>query len=140
MPPSPSRSDGSQRIFQPGNDKVVENQDLAHLPAHVNTVKEGLLDFNRFLGLEALMRVLGDEDSDDVSDDEGAEIPLSAYKADAEDSKASQRAQEVDFLENAQKLARGAQRLEGEFVEDSRWRRLFRTAVINRMDDGYYSK
>jgi len=133
MPPdvNSSRSAKSHGISHPGKDKDVEGQDLASLPAHVNIVKDGLLDFNRFLGLEAAMLVLGDEKS---SEDHGDGIPLCAYKTDG--LKASQRAREREFLENAQELAEGAQRLESGFAQDGgEWRTLFRNIVTNRKDD-----
>jgi hypothetical protein len=129
-----SRSAKSHGIFHPGKDKDVEDQDLASLPAHVNMVKDGLLDFNRFLGLEAAMLVLRDEKSGDGN---GDGIPLCAYKTDG--LKASQRAREREFLENAQELAEGAQRLESGFVQDGgEWRTLFRNVVTNREDDAHY--
>jgi hypothetical protein len=136
MPPdvNSSRSAGSHGIFRGGKDMDVEDQGLSSIPAHVNIVKDGLLDFNRFLGLEATMLVLGDEKS---GEDDGDVIPLCAYKTDG--LKASQRAREREFLENAKELAEGAQRLESGFVEDGgEWRTLFRNAVTNRKDDVHY--
>jgi hypothetical protein len=132
MPPdvNSSRSAKSHGIFHPGMDKDVEDQDLASLPAHVNIVKDGLLEFNRFLGLEATMRVLGDEK---YGEDDGDCIPLCAYKTDG--LKASQRAREREFLENAQGLAGGAQRLESGFAQDGEWRKLFRNIITSRKDD-----
>jgi hypothetical protein len=134
MPPHPnsSRSAASRRIFHPGKGKDVGDQDLESLPAHVNTVIDGLLDFNHFLGLEATMLVLkSGEDDEDV-------IPLSAYKTDG--LKASQRAREREFLENAQGLAEGAQRLEIGFSHHSEWQKLFQNVVTSRNDDVNYSR
>lgn len=109
----------------------TEDQGLSSVPAHVNMVKDGLLDFNHFLGLEATMLVLSDEKSDG---DDGDDIPLFAYKTDG--LKVSERAREREFLENAKELAEGAQRLESGLVGDGgKWRTLFRNAVTSRMDD-----
>ena len=125
------RSAKSDRIFCSGKDMDVDDQDLSSIPAHVSIVKDGLLDFNRFLGLEAIMLVLGDEES---SEDDRDVIPLCAYKTDG--LKTSQRAREREFLENAKQLAEGAQRLGSEFAEDGdEWRTLFRNIITNRIDD-----
>lgn len=136
MPPAlcSSRSAESHGTSHPGKDQDVEDYGLADLPAHVSTVVAGLLDFNHFLGLEATMLALGDDKSGE--DDEDA-IPLSPYKTDG--LKASQRAHEIEFLENAQRLAEGAQRLENRVAQDSEWRRLFRTVVTSRKDDVHCS-
>jgi hypothetical protein len=81
-----------------------------------------------------MILVLGGEKSGE--DDEDS-IPLSAYKADS--LKASEHAQEREFLENAQGLADGAQKLESRFAQDSEWQRLFRMVVTSRKDDVQYS-
>jgi len=128
------RSAKSHEIFHSRKDKDVEDQVLSSFPAHVNMVKDGLLDFNHFLGLGATMLVLGDGKS---GDGDGDTIPLYAYKTDG--LKASQRAREREFLENARELAEGAQRLEIEFAQDGgEWRTLFRNVVTNRKDDIHY--
>jgi hypothetical protein len=127
-----SRSAKSYGIFHPGKDEDVEDQYLAGLPAHVNIVKDGLLEFNRFLGLEAVLLVIGNEKS---GEDYGDDIPLYAYKTDG--LEASQRARDREFLENAQRLARGAQRLESRFVQDGEWRTLLRSVVTNRTNDAH---
>ena len=129
-----SKSTKSHPIFHSRKDKDVEDQGLTSLPAHVNIVKDSLLDFNRFLGLEATMIVVGDGKSSDGNEDV---IPLYAYKTDG--TKASQRAREREFLENAQELAESAQRLESGFTQDDgEWRTLFRNAVTYRKDDIHY--
>ncbi|KAI9732434.1 MAG: hypothetical protein M1834_001642 [Cirrosporium novae-zelandiae] len=136
MPPDLNslRSVGSCRIFHSGKDKDVGNRGLVSLPAHVNTVKDGLLDFNRFLGLEATMLVLGDKK---FGEDEEDDIPLSAYKTDGLSE--SQRAREIEFFEDAQELVAGAGRFENGFDQDGEWRRLFRTVITNRAKDVHYS-
>ena len=52
----------------------MENEDLSKLPAHVRSVRDGLLDFDRFMGLQAAMLIVEENDEDT--------IPLSAYKLD----------------------------------------------------------
>lgn len=137
MPPDTNylRSDEARRSFQSKNHNGVENQHMTSIPAHVNVVKDGLLDFNRFVGLDAVLQLLCDEEPH--NDDEA--IPLHAFKASAVDAKSSQRARDREFLENAQKFSKGAQRLENGFAEDNEWRSLFRTAVNHRMDEFHSS-
>ncbi|KAF4626317.1 hypothetical protein G7Y89_g11841 [Cudoniella acicularis] len=110
----------------PANDGDDKDSDPESVPAHVISVQDGLLDFDHFVGLEALLIVLGDEEDVD-------EIPLSAMKVDG--AKASQRARDIEFLESATGLADGAQKLESRFATDDDWRRLFRDAIMSRVDD-----
>lgn len=74
------------------------------LPTHLESLKDGLLDFNNFVGLRAAMEALEDEGTD-----KGGEniIPLSAYKTDGVSG--SQRAKEREFVESAQMLVKAAQ-------------------------------
>ncbi len=134
MPPdlNSSTSAESHGAFNPVKGEDVEDGGLAPLPTHVNTVKDGLLDFNHFLTLEAIIRVLEAEKFDF---DENT-IPLSAYRTGS--LKAPQRVREIEFLESAQKLALGAQRFEREFSQDSQWKRLFRSVMTSRADDDHY--
>jgi hypothetical protein len=95
------------------------------LPTHVESVRDGLLDFNQFLGLQAAMHLAGENDED--------AIPLSAYKTDGETE--SQRAREMDLVKCAQALAIGATSIEHAPAEPrENWQTLFRTAMNERMD------
>lgn len=111
-----------------GKDNHVEEQDSESLPVHVEVVKDGLLDFNHFLGLEATMLLLADDGTTHAGEDI---IPLSAYKADGR--KGSQRAREKEFLESALELAKGARKLEDGFAPQSEWRKLFQDILVNLM-------
>ena len=108
-----------------------EDQQPTSLPAHVNTLKDGLLDFNHFLGLEATMLVLGDDNFG--GGDQMDAIPLSAYKTDS--MKESQWARDKEILQNAQELAKGAWRLANGVAQDGEWRELFRATITARMED-----
>jgi hypothetical protein len=94
-------------------------------------LKTILLDFNRFVGLEATVLILYDEFL--FGEDEGNAIPLSAYKTDG--SKESQRVWERELLEDARQLAEGARKLESSFAQDIEWQKLFRRVVTSRMDE-----
>ena len=85
-------------VPQPGGKSGVDNEDLSELPFHVQSFREGLLDFIHFLGLQSTMLVAG-ADGDDF-------IPLSAYKPDGMTE--SQRAREREFMEGIQNLVNGA--------------------------------
>jgi hypothetical protein len=112
--------------------KIAEDQGgVAALPAHVAALKNTLLNFKRFVGLEATTLVLCDEFI--FGEDEGNAIPLSAYKTDG--SKESQRAWERELLEDARQLAEGARKLESSFAQDVEWQKLFRRVVTSRMDE-----
>ncbi|KAH7314340.1 hypothetical protein BKA65DRAFT_571639 [Rhexocercosporidium sp. MPI-PUGE-AT-0058] len=74
MSSKPHSSSGSdQREAPQGSEKDdMEDEDLSKLPAHVQSVRDGLLDFDHFVGLQAAM-LIAEETDEDV-------IPLSAYK------------------------------------------------------------
>jgi len=119
-----------------GKDDVGDDvdDDLNEPPAHVKSVRDGLLDFNHFLGLQAVMLVLGDDDAG--KDDEDG-IPLSAYKPDG--MTRSQREREREFVESAHALVKGAQIIECGHHKD-KWQRLFQSVLTERMDIAGESK
>ena len=100
----------------------VEDEDLNKLPAHIRSVRDGLLDFNHFIGLQAAMLIVEEKDED--------AIPLSAYKSDAVGK--SERARESEFVESAQLLAAYAQGVDRPDRYD--WHKLFRTVMTERID------
>jgi hypothetical protein len=133
MPPdlSSQATAESSETHHPTKGKIAEDQGgVTALPAHVAALKNTLLDFNRFVGLEATVLVLCDEFL--FGEDEGNDIPLSAYKTDG--SKESQRVWERELLEDARQLAEGARKLESNFAQDVEWQKLFRRVVTSRMD------
>lgn len=122
------------RIVRGGKEMEVSDQDPSNIPSHVSIVKDCLLNFNRFVGLEASMLVL---DEEKFGEEDGDVIPLSAYKTDG--LKTSQRAREREFLENAKELADGARRIGSDCVDDGgKWRILLRNLLTNRKDDVHY--
>jgi hypothetical protein len=102
----------------------IEN--FSELPAHVNSVREGLLDFDHFLGLQSGMLI--DNDTDEEA------IPLSAYKPDAVTE--SQRAREREFVEIAQALVKNAKT--AECRED--WKNVFRRISTERVGSAHNSR
>jgi hypothetical protein len=100
----------------------VGNEDLSKLPAHIQSVRDGLLDFNHFMGLRAAM-LIAEEKDEDV-------IPLSAYKPDGLGK--SERARESEFVESAQHLAAYAQSVDAQ--DGYEWHKLFRAIMTGRMD------
>jgi hypothetical protein len=119
----------SSGTLHPTKGKLAEDQGgVAALPAHVVALKDTLLDFNRFVGLEATTLVLCDEFL--FGEDEGNAIPLSAYKA--EGLKESQRAWERELLEDARRLAEGARKFGSSLAQDADWQKLFRRVVTKR--------
>lgn len=115
------------------NKKHAEDQDFANLPAHVAALKDGLLDFRQFIGLEALMLELGDE----KFEDELIEVPVSAYKTDG--CRVSQRASEREFIEDARVLAENAKELQNGSGQSSEWQKLFRILVKRRANNAHES-
>jgi hypothetical protein len=95
---SASETTCQRAVPQPGGKSGVDNEDLSELPFHVQSFREGLLDFIHFLGLQSTMLVAGADDDDF--------IPLSAYKPDGMTE--SQRAREREFMEGIQNLVNGA--------------------------------
>jgi len=98
----------------------LENEDLRELPPHIQAVREGLLDFGRFIGLQAAMIMSGDEGEDS--------IPLSAYKPDGVTE--SQRAREREFVESTQHLVENA----GKAEKRREWKVFIRKWMRERMD------
>ena len=100
----------------------VEDEDLSNLPAHIQSVRDGLLDFNHFIRLQAAI-LIAEEKDEDV-------IPLSAYKPDGVGK--SERARESEFVESAQHLAAYAQSADPQ--DGYEWHKLFRAVMTGRMD------
>jgi hypothetical protein len=113
--------------MHPPSDGHAEGiKNFSKLPAHVNSVREGLLDFDHFLGLQAGMLI--DNDTDEEV------IPLSAYKPDA--ATGSQRAREREFVESAQALVKDAE--SAECRED--WKKVFRRISTERVGIAHNSR
>lgn len=93
MSPKPHSSHGSDQREPPQGSEQddVKGEDPSKLPAHIQSVRDGLLDFNRFVGLRAAM-LIAEENDEDV-------IPLSAYKPDSVGK--SEQAREFEFVESA---------------------------------------
>ncbi|KAE8447972.1 hypothetical protein EG329_009895 [Mollisiaceae sp. DMI_Dod_QoI] len=104
------------------------DEDSDRLPDHVDALRNRLLNFHQFIGLEAAMIVVEDGDST---------IPLSAYKTDG--LKASHRARDREFLESAQELTKRAQMLGESYVKRKNWETLFRHTVLDQMDESCQS-
>ena len=118
-----SSSDFGQREApQKSEEDDMENEALSKLPAHVRSVRDGLLDFDRFMGLQAAMLIVEENDEDT--------IPLSAYKLDGVGK--LERARESEFVESAQRLATYAQHIDAQDV--CKWHKLFREVMIGRID------
>lgn len=118
-----SYSGYDQREASQGSEKDdMEDEDLSNVPAHVQSVRDGLLDFNHFMGLQAAMLIAEEKDEDD--------IPLSAYKPDGVGK--LERARESEFVENAQRLAACAQNVDAH--DEYEWHKLFRAIMTGRID------
>ena len=104
----------------------VEGEDLSELPAHIQSVIDGLLDFNHFIGLQAAM-LIAEEKDEDV-------IPLSAYKPDCVGK--LEQARESEFVESAQRLVADAQSVDAQNRYE--WYKLFRSVMTGRMDSARY--
>lgn len=126
MSSKPHSSLGSdQRGASQGDEKNdVEDEDLSKFPAHLQSVRDGLLDFNHFMGLQAAMLIAGEDE--DV-------IPLSAYKPDGVGK--LERARESEFVESAQGLAAYAQSVDAQ--DGYEWHKLFRAVMTGRMDSSH---
>ena len=120
--PESSHGPDQRRAPQSGEKHNMEDDDISKLPAHLQSIRDGLLDFNHFIGLQAAM-LITEETNEDI-------IPLSAYKPDGVGK--LERARESEFAESAQRLAAGAQSID---VKDGfEWQKLFRAVMIGRMD------
>ena len=104
----------------------VEDEDLSNLPAHIQSVRVGLLDFNHFMGLQAAMLIAEAKDGD--------VIPLSAYKPDGVGK--SEQARESEFVESAQRLVAHAESVDAQ--DGYEWHKLFRAVMTGRMDSACY--
>jgi hypothetical protein len=107
-------------VRQPGGKSDVDNEDLSELPFHVQSFREGLLDFIHFLGLQSTILVAGADDDDF--------IPLSACKPDG--TTESQRAREKEFMEGAQDLMNGARSAEN----CGEWKMLIQKRLTHGME------
>lgn len=110
---------GQQRAPQSGG---LEDDDLSKLPTHLQSIRDGLLDFNHFVGLQAAM-LIAEETNEDI-------IPLSAYKPDGVGK--LERARESEFVESAQRLAAGARTIDAQ--DGYEWHKLYRAVMIGQMD------
>jgi hypothetical protein len=126
--PSASEKAGQCGLRQPGGDDNAEDENHKKLPAHIESVRDGLLDFHHFLGLQAIMLALEDEE------DDGDIIPLSAYKRDGMTE--SQQAREGEFMKSAQVLVKSAKSARS--GED--WQRLIQVVMTGRVDSAYSSR
>ncbi|KAE9382048.1 hypothetical protein N431DRAFT_16769 [Stipitochalara longipes BDJ] len=97
--PSSSGNASPQGPHRPSQKNDLKDGDLSELPLHIQAVREGLLDFEHFLGLQAAMLVATGDNDQDL-------IPLLAYKPDGETE--SQQAREKKFAESALALVKGA--------------------------------
>jgi hypothetical protein len=124
MSSEPDSSHGADRRKAPqsGEKHDMEDDDLSKLPAHIQSIRDGLLDFDHFIGLQAAMLIAEERNEDS--------IPLSAYKPDGVGI--LERARESDFVETAQRLAADAQTIDAQGGYE--WRRLFRAVMTGRMD------
>jgi hypothetical protein len=125
MPSKPHLPLGSDqpRAPQSGEKNDAKDEDISKLPAHLQWVIDGLLDFQNFIGLQAAMLIAGEEE--DV-------IPLSAHKPDG--LSRAERARESEFVESAQSMAAYAQIIDAE--NGSKWHMLFRAIMTGRIDSG----
>ncbi|RFU34232.1 hypothetical protein B7463_g2187, partial [Scytalidium lignicola] len=103
---------------------------LTALPAHVNAVKDRLLDFNRFLSRQAVMFLLEDGQ---LREDEDIFIPPYAYTIDG--VKESQQARYKEFIETTKALTRNSKKLKNQFAQISEWHQLFQSVMTNQVDD-----
>ncbi len=124
MSSTPPGSPGSDQHEAPqGSEKdKVEDEDLSKLPVHLQSVRDGLLDFNHFIGLQAALLIAEGKDQD--------LIPLSAYKPDGVGK--LERARETDFVESAQHLAAYAKSIDAQ--DEYEWHKLFQTVMTGRIE------
>jgi len=103
---------------------ITYNSILLHgsesLPAHVNIVREGLLDFDGFLNQEVTHKQL-EHTSHKYSD-----IPKYAYRYDEN----SDPGILGKFIETAVTMSNGAQRLRDAKAAEAEWQDLFKKTVI----------
>ena len=125
MSSKPHSSPGFDQHEPPqGSEKDdLEDEDFSKLPVHLQSVRDGLLDFNHFIGLQAAL-LIGEEKDDDL-------VPLSAYKPDGVGK--LERARESEFVESAQHLASYARSIDAE--DGYEWHKLFRAVMTGRIDN-----
>jgi hypothetical protein len=120
---SASQTTCQRAVRQPGGKSDVDKKDLSELPFHVQSFREGLLDFIHFLGLQSTILVAGADDNNF--------IPLSAYKPDG--TTESQRAREREFMEGAQDLVNGARSAEN----SGEWKMLIQKRLTHGMESAH---
>lgn len=128
MSPKPLSSLGpGQDEALPDSEKdEVEREGDSKLPAHIQSIRDGLLDFNNFIGFRASMLIAEEKD-------EGV-VPLSAYKPDSMSK--SEQARDFEFIESAQRLATRAKSVRKQ--DQHEWYKLFQAAMTERMNTTYY--
>ncbi|RDL30186.1 uncharacterized protein BP5553_10464 [Venustampulla echinocandica] len=124
MSSKPHSSPSSDQHEAPqGSEKDdVKDEDLGELPVHLQSVRDGLLDFNHFMGLQAALLIAEETDEDF--------IPLSAYKPDGVGK--LERARESEFVASAQNLAAYAKNIDAQ--DGYEWHKLFRAVMTGRID------
>jgi len=120
----PHSSPGSDRHeAAQGNEKdEIEDNDFGKLPVHLQSVRDGLLDFNHCIGLQATLLIADGKD-------EGF-VPLSAYKPDGVGK--LERVKESEFLESAQHLVACAKSIDAQ--DGYEWHKLFRAVMAERIE------
>jgi len=118
MSSNPHSSPSSDQHELPhGSDK--EDEDL---PNHLQSIRDGLLDFNHFIGLQAGLLIVEEKEKD--------LIPLSAYKPDGVGK--LEQARESEFVESALHLAACEKSIDAK--DRYEWHKLFRAAMAGRID------
>lgn len=111
-------------------------ENASKLPDHVQTVSDGLLNFDNFLGLEAMTTKLGLQPTDE-NDDQLYNIPISAYRV---QSKVSWRAQELhwmmekEFINDAKVLYGETQKLKNKGGASTKCDKIFLKVIRNRIE------
>ncbi|KAF8849678.1 hypothetical protein BDZ45DRAFT_809789 [Acephala macrosclerotiorum] len=101
---------------------VVDDDAAEALPAHVNIVREGVLDFDAFL----IRDVANGHRYDD--------IPKSAYRDDDNMEKWEHKKLRY-FIDTAKNLSDGAQRLRDDLCLEPKWQHLFCNTVFKERND-----
>ncbi|CZR66095.1 uncharacterized protein PAC_15996 [Phialocephala subalpina] len=111
-------------------DIAVVDDDVAEaLPAHVNIVREGVLDFDAFLIRDATWEGLPLENRHRYDD-----IPKSAYRDDDNMEKWEHKKLRY-FIDTAKNLSDGAQRLRDDLCLEPKWQQLFCNTVFKERKD-----
>jgi hypothetical protein len=104
---------------------------ISGLPFHVNSVKEGLLNFTSFIRTQAAEALFGGTSSSG-SRAQGF-IPHSAYKLEDGDNRTDWR--NIRFLQNAKYMTSRAEELEKEPNNIYAWEIFFRRTIIDILND-----